>query len=154
MYFYMILYCLHSIFIMQYTIIMRYKQKKQFILSGMKRTLRKAVIANLKYYREKAGISQQKLSLELGKSINYINGIENGSGFPAIEVIEDISEILTINPMLLFDRQGCPENIKRFDREQFVNDVTEGLYGRLKEDIGKEVREVLGKPGQTYYKKS
>lgn len=119
----------------------------------MKRTLRKAVIANLKYHRERAGISQQNLSLELGKSVNYINGIENGSGFPAIDVIEDISEILKINPMLLFDREGCPENVKRFDRDQFVSDVTEGLYERLKADIGKEVREVLGKPGQTYYKK-
>ncbi len=110
----------------------------------MKRTLRQIVVANLKYYREKAGISQQNLSLELGKSINYINGIENGSGFPSIDMIEKISEILKIRPTQLLDEQGCPENVKMFDKDQFVNDVTEKLYERLKADIGKEVRDVLG----------
>lgn len=47
----------------------------------MKRTrirkLRKIVLKNIKYYRKKAGIDEQELSLKIGKKGNFIEKLEN-----------------------------------------------------------------------------
>ena len=68
--------------------------------------LRQIFIQNLKYYRKKLGVRQLDLALEIGKSSNYINSIENGKYFPSPETIEQISQVLKIDPMQLFDKNN------------------------------------------------
>ena len=41
-------------------------------------TLRQQFIQNLKFFRKQKGMRQLDLALEIGKSSNYINSIENG----------------------------------------------------------------------------
>ena len=41
------------------------------------RKLRKIVLKNIKYYRKKAGIDEQELSLKIGKKGNFIEKLEN-----------------------------------------------------------------------------
>lgn len=67
--------------------------------------LRQTFIQNLKYYRKLKGVRQLDLALEIGKSSNYINSIENGKYFPSPETIEQIATFLEIEPIQLFDRQ-------------------------------------------------
>lgn len=67
--------------------------------------LRQTFIHNLKHYRKLKGISQLDLALEIGKSSNYINAIENGKYFPSPETIEEIAEFLEIEPISLFARE-------------------------------------------------
>ena len=70
-------------------------------------SLRQVFINNLKYLRKKKGLRQIDLALEIGKSSNYINSIENGKYFPSPETIEQIAKLLEIEPMQIFDRNGC-----------------------------------------------
>ena len=85
------------------------------------------------------------LAMELDKSANYINGIENNNTFPSVETIEQIAKILEIPASKLFETQGSPENVITFDKAQFIKEITEELYTRLHDDIAHEMEIVLGK---------
>ncbi len=106
-------------------------------------TLREVFINNLKYYRKQKGLSQEKLSYAINMSVAYINQIENKSSFPQPEIIEKIANVLNISPMQLFDEKGSPENIKAFNKDEYINEITEKLLLKLNNTISKEIRNVL-----------
>ncbi len=57
---------------------------------------------NLKYYRNKAGLTQEKLSEITGISNDYLSEIERGKKTPSFKRIELIAKGLNIEPYLLF----------------------------------------------------
>lgn len=105
--------------------------------------LREIFINNLKYYRKQKGLSQEKLSYAINMSMAYINQIENKASFPQPEIIEKIANVLEIRPVQLFDESGSPANIKAFNKEQYINEITEKLLSRLNLTITKEIRDIL-----------
>jgi transcriptional regulator with XRE-family HTH domain len=111
----------------------------------MRKTLREIFIENLRYYRQKKGLSQLELAVEIEKSPNYINGIENNSTFPSVETIEQIANVLSISAKLLFDENGCIENILPSEKKQFIDDVAKRLSSSLEKNIRHEMEDVLGK---------
>lgn len=110
----------------------------------MDKPLRQVFVDNLKYYRLKKGFSQLQLAVEIEKSVNYINGIENNNTFPSPETIEQIASVLGIHAKQLFDEEGCPENALAFNKEKFITDITEKISNNLKADIHREIQDVLG----------
>ena len=105
--------------------------------------LKEVFINNLKYYRKQKGLTQNELTLALNKSYNYINSVEQGKMIPSFDVIEKICEILQINPVLLFDDNASPDNIKYFDKENYINGISEKLFSKLKSVISYEIRNTL-----------
>ncbi|MBQ9280596.1 MAG: helix-turn-helix transcriptional regulator [Treponema sp.] len=89
---------------------------------------------NLRFYRQKAKLSQEKLSALLDKNINYITIIESGKSLPPITMIEQIAEILRVEPKCFFDPLEKNEK-KFFDKEAFI--------AQAKEQIAKSAEEVL-----------
>ena len=83
----------------------------------MKPSLETVFRDNLKFYRRRAKLSQEKLSSLLDKNINYINMIEGGKSIPPLSVIEQIAEILQVEPHCFLDPR---EGVQPFDRLQFV----------------------------------
>ena len=67
------------------------------------RKIRQTFIRNLKHYRKEKGFRQLDLALAIGKSSNYINSVENGKYFPSPETIDQIADVLKIDPILLFE---------------------------------------------------
>lgn len=61
--------------------------------------LRKIVLDNIRYYREKANISQEELSLKLGRKEDFIERLEANKTKvePTIVLIDDIANILNIS---------------------------------------------------------
>lgn len=100
-------------------------------------------INNLKFYRKQAGFTQAQLAVLIDKSFNYINGIECGASFPPPDVIDKIAETLKIKPSLLFDENSSPENIKKFSKEEFINEMSEKLFNNLKPFISSEIKKTL-----------
>lgn len=98
-------------------------------------SLRQVFINNLRHFRNEKNIRQLDLALEIGKSSNYINSIENGKYFPSPETIELIANFLEIEPMQLFDRNGCKENFLKNHQESYADSLAEKLYIRLKTDL-------------------
>ena len=105
--------------------------------------LQETFINNLKFYRKKAGLTQAQLALLIDKSFNYINGIECGGSFPPPDVIEKIADKIDVLPVLLFSENGCPINVVSFNKEKIVDEITQNLYARLRDEIHKEIEKVL-----------
>ena len=106
-------------------------------------TLQETFINNLKFYRKKAGLTQAQLALLIDKSFNYINGIECGVSFPPPDVIEKIVDKIDVLPVQLFSENGCPINVVSFNKEKIVDEITQNLYARLRDEIHKEIEKVM-----------
>lgn len=90
---------------------------------------------NLKFYRKKAGMTQEQLAEKINCSPKYISSIESKSKFPSPETIDLISDVLKVKPSLLLEDNGCPVNLISFDKEKFTEDILSDLHCLLKEDI-------------------
>ena len=85
---------------------------------------------------------QLDLALEIGKSSNYINSIENGKYFPSPETIENIALSLGIEPVRLFGNNENSENEKKAENvfnieETLKNEVLESIqkaFSKIKND--------------------
>jgi transcriptional regulator with XRE-family HTH domain len=106
-------------------------------------TLREIFINNLKYYRKQKGLSQEKLSYAINMSMAYINQIENKASFPQPEIIEKIANVLEIRPVQLFDESGSPANLKAFNKDKYIDEITQKLLSGLSCTITKEIRRIL-----------
>ena len=101
--------------------------------------LRQAFIRNLKHYRKLKKMRQLDLALELGKNPNYINAIENGKYFPSPETIEQIAEILKIDPISLFAQE-----VPVFDEPRKEEKIDlEVMEAQLRELISKDITKVF-----------
>ena len=109
------------------------------MLDTMSEPLRDIFIRNLKFYRKKNRLSQEKLSYAINMSMNYINQLENKNSFPPPEIIDKISQVLEIKPVKLFDETQSPENIIANSRSLFADELAENIQERLKTDIKKAI---------------
>lgn len=69
--------------------------------------LRDIVVCNIKYYREQANISQEDLSLRLGRKKDFIEKLEEKGmyrRFLTVVLLDDIARILEIPPARFFDK--------------------------------------------------
>ena len=99
--------------------------------------IRETFIRNLKYYRKQKGMSQEKLSYAVGKSIAYINQIENKDTWPQPETVDLIAKALDISSSDLFEEKGCPQNIKASFAQEFSVSLEEALIETIKEAVHK-----------------
>lgn len=76
--------------------------------------------------RIKKGVSARDMSLSLGQSESYINMIENGRNFPAMQAFFYICEYLAVEPKEFFDFtidnpakiSEVVENLKRLNEQE------------------------------------
>lgn len=79
--------------------------------------------------RNEKGVSARDMSLTIGQSSGYINGLENRNGFPSMQVFFYICEYLGVTPSEFFDDNiNCPtdykeiiEDLNALDSEQLQN---------------------------------
>jgi len=64
--------------------------------------LRRLVAKNLRRLRKEGGLSQEELADRAGLNRNYIGMIEREENAPTVDALEQISEALGIDPILLF----------------------------------------------------
>lgn len=97
--------------------------------------IRHIFIQNLKYYRKKAGFTQEKLAEAIGMSTSYIGDMEARERFPSAETIDKIAEALNVRTSILFDDKACPENIKISFQRIYGKSLQQELAGRILKDI-------------------
>ncbi len=98
-------------------------------------SIREVFVNNLKFYRKQKGISQEKLSYQVEKSIAYINQIENRDSWPQPEMVDKIAIALGISSSALFEERGCPENKKIQFEDKYGKSLEEELIARIEKDI-------------------
>lgn len=81
---------------------------------------------NMKYYREKLGISQTELSILCNCGTGTIGGIESGKAKPSFDMMIKISEALKINPADFFIRNASNSKLelKNTLKNQFDNIIS------------------------------
>ena len=104
--------------------------------------IRETFVNNLKHYRKQKGISQEKLSYAVGKSIAYINQIENKDTWPQPEMVDKIAVALGIPSSALFEEKGSTENQKASFASEFGKSLETELLSRIEKDI-KDVCKLL-----------
>lgn len=83
------------------------------------------------------GVSARDMSLSLGQSESYINKIENGKAFPAMQVFFYICEYFSISPKDFFDESisnppqlnALIDDLKTLDEGKIANiaEIAKGL---------------------------
>lgn len=68
--------------------------------------IRKIFGENVKYYRKKAGLSQEQLAEKLEISPNHLSVIETGGKFVTYKLLERIVESFNVMPSALFFVSG------------------------------------------------
>lgn len=88
----------------------------------MKKLSSKDILAiNLKYYRYKLNLSQEKFAEKLGSTLPYINQLENGRRKPTLELIDKFAEkigitsaeLITYNESHNLNRKRIDERLKK-----------------------------------------
>ncbi len=82
-------------------------------------------------------VSARDMSLSLGQSENYINGIENKHSFPSMQVFFYICDYFDITPMEFFDMEAhnpsklrsLADKLKSLNSEQLklIEDIIENM---------------------------
>ena len=69
---------------------------------------------NLKYYRYKLDLSQEKFAEKLGSTLSYINQLENARRKPTLELVDRFSDILGIeaSELLTYNPKHVIEKIR------------------------------------------
>ena len=84
-------------------------------------------VRRLVQLRMNKDVSARDMSLSLGQSPNYINGIENGAGFPSMTVFFYICDYFGITPKEFFDLD-VPNPAK-------MNELTQAAKGLSNEQM-------------------
>lgn len=69
--------------------------------------------------RMEKGVSAREMSLAIGQSPGYINGLENRIGFPSMQVFFYICEYLGVTPSEFFDA----DNSHPSEYRELLNDM-------------------------------
>ena len=89
---------------------------------------------NMKYYREKLGISQSQLSIICDCGTGTIGGIESGKAKPSFDMLIKIAEALKITPADLFIRDVSKSKleikklIERINQIEKKSDSSDAQY--------------------------
>lgn len=84
--------------------------------------LKEIVGINLKYYRYKSGLSQEKFYTNLELNPKYLAGVERGEENISIDYVETLAKKLNvdINDLILYNKEHII-NKKRIDEKQKIN---------------------------------
>ncbi|MDR1317164.1 MAG: helix-turn-helix domain-containing protein [Spirochaetales bacterium] len=68
--------------------------------------LKQLLASNMRFYRNKLGLSQSKLADKVDTATNYIAAIEAGRKFPSVKMLERIATALHLDTPELFSMQS------------------------------------------------
>ena len=80
--------------------------------------------SNIKYYRKKQHLSQEKLAEKADASANYIALIENCKYFPSLPMIQQIAKALNVESLDLFDRKSLQFQDMENIRMEILENIT------------------------------
>ncbi|MBB5225140.1 XRE family transcriptional regulator [Treponema ruminis] len=107
--------------------------------------IREIFANNLRFFRKSHNppFTQEKLSELVGKNQNYIGLIEKGKSSPPLEMIALIAEKLEIEPSLLLEEKASLDNLKSFNKEDLITELSSKIVANLQSSITNEIRNAL-----------
>ena len=107
-------------------------------------------IKNLKEYRKKCGLTQEKLAEKVNVTPHYIGMLEMGRNFPATDLIERIAKALNVEMYELFVESLSPAR----ELEKLRHDIMLEIKKTITETVTQTVREAFEENIKNYSPKS
>lgn len=99
--------------------------------------IREILAQNIKFHRQKLGITQPELAERANISTNFIGMIEQKRKFPAPEMLDRIATALEIDTFELFATSASPQaELKKLHKE-----ILADLDRAIGEAVGKAIKE-------------
>ena len=116
-----------------------FNQKKSLhtIISMTEIDIRKIFGENVKYYRKKAGLSQEQLAEKLDISPNHLSVIETGGKFVTYKLLEKLITLFDIMPSALFYVSGTASNDDTIQNK--INSIIKSELESTYKEISKKI---------------
>lgn len=106
------------------------------------KSLLEIISENVRYYRNKTGLSQLKLSSQVDISPTYLNDIENGRQYISIKMLEKLAVFFEIEPyQLLYPMDMNHEKSTSIEYEQDLRSLKKQIDQLFNEKLNKKETE-------------
>ena len=102
-------------------------------------SIREILALNLKEYRRKSGLTQEKFAEKAGISANYLSMVEISRKFPSPEMLDRFAEALNIQTFQLFDPATTPEGALLHLEQAIIERIETVVRKTIKHDIVSEI---------------
>ncbi|GHU03983.1 transcriptional regulator [Spirochaetia bacterium] len=100
--------------------------------------IKEVLAANLKEYRRKRGLTQEKLAEQAEMSLHYLAMLELARKFPSGEMLERLAKALNIETHQLMEVSASPEEALERLHQSIVTDIRQVMT-----DMKQVVRETI-----------
>ena len=107
--------------------------------------IREILALNLKEYRRKNGLTQEKLAEKAGISANYLSMVEISRKFPTPEMLDRLAQALNIQTFRLFDPAATPDGALLHLEQAIIENIEAVVRKTVKQDILSEINQTVGK---------
>ena len=105
--------------------------------------IRQILADNMRIYRRKQGLTQEKLAEKAGISAHYLAMVEVSRKFPKPEMLERLAEALEVEPHELFTVAPTPQDELEKIRQEVKNDIENSLGEKLEQSIADAIEKAL-----------
>ena len=106
-------------------------------------SIREILALNLKEYRRKNGLTQEKFAEKAGISANYLSMVEISRKFPSPEMLDRIAQTLNIQTFQLFDPSTTPDGALLHLEQTIVENIEKVIKTTIKKDIVSEINQTV-----------
>jgi len=96
--------------------------------------IREVLAKNIKEYRRKSGLSQDKLAELASISSQYLTTVETCRKFPTPEVLDRLAEALTLETHELFTSAPTPQDELEKLRQDIIGEVVKAIKQSFAEE--------------------
>jgi transcriptional regulator with XRE-family HTH domain len=96
--------------------------------------------ANLKKYRRKRGLTQEKLAEQADMSLHYLAMLELARKFPSGEMLERLAAALNIETHQLVKAAPSPEDALERLHQSILTDIKQVVREAVKESLAEECK--------------
>jgi transcriptional regulator with XRE-family HTH domain len=102
--------------------------------------IKEILAANLKEYRRKRGLTQEKLAEQADMSLHYLAMLELGRKFPSGEMLERMAKALNIEPHQLVEVSATPEEALERLHQSIVADIKQVVREAVRESFAENCK--------------
>ena len=106
-------------------------------------SIREILALNLKEYRRKSGLTQEKFAEKVGISANYLSMVEISRKFPTPEMLDRLAKALDIQTFQLFDPAATPEGALLHLERAIIENIETAIKKTIKQDIVSEINHTV-----------
>ena len=108
--------------------------------------------SNIKRFRNRLGLSQLHLALELGISTTFLSNIETGKKWVSAHTLSQIARTLKIDVYELFKPEETTQDNVAATVAKYLNDVDEAFINSIEESVGPAIKRSITKMRRYYTK--